>query len=41
MLSMAIGVLVSEGRLSKGMEVMTPGVGAKLPGSISWFRSTD
>ena len=41
MLSIAIGFLVSDGRLSKGMDVMTPAVGAKVLGSISWVMSTD
>jgi hypothetical protein len=41
MLSIGIGVLVSVGRLSKGMEVMTPEVWAILLGSKSWVKSTD
>jgi hypothetical protein len=40
MLSMGIGVLSAE-RLSKGMEVITPAVGARLLGSKSWVMSTD
>jgi hypothetical protein len=41
MLSIGMGVLVSDGRLSNGMDVITPAVGAMLPGSISWLMSTD
>jgi hypothetical protein len=36
-----MGVLVSEGRLSKGIEVMTPAVDEMILGSKSWVMSTD
>jgi hypothetical protein len=41
MLSIGMGVLVSDGRLSNGIDVITPAVGAMLPGSTSWVMSTD